>query len=73
MRRLPFFFLLLFFLVLVGCEARVALYAPRRMPTEDHLRAATPGDCRDCHDTANLLRHKADDDCLSCHKLCKGC
>ena len=73
MARLPFLFFLLFFLILVGCEARVALYAPRRTPTAEHLKAETSSACRDCHATANLVQHKADDDCLSCHKLCKGC
>lgn len=59
--------------LVAGCEARVALYAPRRTPTPAHLQATTPAACRDCHDVAELPRHHADDNCLRCHKICKEC
>lgn len=71
MLKLTAFIILLIFLA--GCPARVPEFSPRRLPTPEHKAAKTNQDCRGCHDVGPIRHHSAGDDCLNCHKLCKGC
>lgn len=59
--------------VVAGCVHRVALYAPRRTATDEHRAAQTNADCLACHGDSLRASHERDDDCMNCHKLCRGC
>lgn len=59
--------------LLAGCPARVAVYAPRLNNTEFHREAVGKKNCRDCHEPEKLRDHQREDDCTSCHNLCRGC
>ena len=65
--------LLLVLLTVAGCVHRVAVYSPRRSDTEAHRNAKSVSDCLGCHDVSQRRHHSIEDDCFSCHKLCRGC
>lgn len=58
---------------IAGCVHRVALYSPRREPTDAHRAANSNADCRSCHAATLRSSHAVEDDCMNCHKLCRGC
>ncbi len=64
--------LLLAALLLAGCARPIAPFSPRRPGTPDHRAAKVTGECRGCHDPAQLPRHGGLDDCLGCHRLVPG-
>ncbi|HAD04733.1 MAG: hypothetical protein A2091_10875 [Desulfuromonadales bacterium GWD2_61_12] len=59
--------------IILGCVHRPNIYAPRRTPSAEHQAAKTTAACLGCHDVGKFPHHDRDDDCFSCHKLCKGC
>ncbi len=59
--------------LVVGCVGRVALYAPRLPPSDNHRAATGNTDCLECHDVAGRASHKPTDDCRRCHTICEGC
>lgn len=65
--------LVLLALLLTGCPSRIQVYAPRMIDTADHRAAVRENTCRDCHDVKRLPEHRAEDDCVSCHTICRGC
>jgi uncharacterized paraquat-inducible protein A len=66
--------LVLLALLLASCVVRVPAYAPRLTNTDQHRTAVAPRDCLDCHDiTRRQTSHAANDNCVKCHPLCKGC
>jgi hypothetical protein len=61
-------------LLFLGCgPARIAHYAPRMHNTDFHREAAEKNNCRDCHDPGSIEHHSPQDDCTSCHTVCRGC
>ncbi len=68
--RLP---LLLLALLLAACESRVSVYSPRRTDRDVHRKALTNTECTGCHRAQEIPSHQQDDNCLRCHKLCRGC
>ena len=54
--------ILIFFISLIGCSIRVALYAPRRDDTEEHREAKNNSECLDCHDIKDKAQHTKKDD-----------
>ena len=67
------FFIAATALLLAGCPARTGRYAPRMHNTDSHREAAEQKNCRDCHDAGKIEHHSPQDDCTSCHNLCRGC
>ena len=64
--------LLLCILLLFGCTMRMAVFAPHRADNADHRAAKTNEACLDCHDIIGKKDHKADDDCMRCHRIVRG-
>lgn len=58
--------------VTAGCVGRVALYAPRLTPSEEHREATDNRACRECHDPSERPSHDSSDDCRRCHTLARG-
>jgi hypothetical protein len=52
---------------------RIALYAPRLPPSEEHRAVTDNADCRECHDLTGRTSHATTDDCRNCHTICEGC
>jgi hypothetical protein len=59
--------------LVVGCVGRIALYAPRLPPSDEHRAATGNADCLECHDLASRTSHRTTDDCRRCHTMCKEC
>jgi hypothetical protein len=60
-------------LLLAGCPSRIKGYAPRLHNTDFHREAVETKNCADCHDPAKIEHHSPQDDCTSCHSVCRGC
>ena len=59
-------------LLLFGCTMRMAAYAPHRIDNADHRNALSNNACLDCHDVVGKREHKADDNCMRCHRIVRG-
>ena len=65
-------YVVLIVLFLFGCTMRMAVFAPHRTDNADHRQATSNQDCLECHYVIGKKEHKADDECMRCHRIVRG-